>query len=40
MIVTLHSGDYQVSINSMGAELKSFCRKDGLEFIWNSNPEF
>ena len=40
MIVTLHSGDYQVSINSMGAELKSFCRKDGLEFVWNSNPEF
>ena len=40
MLVTLHSGDYQVSINSVGAELKSFRRTDGMEFIWNSDPKF
>ena len=40
MLVTLHSGDYQVSINSTGAELKSFCRTDGMEFLWNSDPKF
>ena len=40
MLVTLHSVDYQVSINSMGAELKSFQRNDGLEFVWNSDPKF
>lgn len=40
MLLTLQSGDYQVSINSIGAELKSFCRKDGMEFLWNSDPKF
>lgn len=40
MMVTLCSGDYEIRVNSMGAELKSFRRKDGMEFIWNSDPKF
>lgn len=40
MNVTLHSGNYEVTINTMGAELKSFRTMDGKEFFWNSNPEF
>lgn len=40
MNITLHSGNHEVTINSMGAELKSFRTKDGKEFIWNSDPAF
>ena len=40
MNVTLRSGNYEITINTMGAELKSFRTLDGKEFFWNSNPEF
>ena len=40
MNLTLHSGIYEVTINSMGAELKSFRTTDGKEFVWNSDPAF
>lgn len=40
MSITLHSGNYEVTINRMGAELKSFRTTDGKEFIWNSDPAF
>jgi len=38
MIVTLHSEQYEVSISSMGAELKSFKDTHKKEFIWTSDP--
>lgn len=40
MLIILHSENYEVTINSMGAELKSFCSPDGKEFVWNSDPAF
>jgi len=40
MLITLHSDNYEVIINSVGAELKSFRSPDGKEFIWNSDPAF
>lgn len=40
MLITLHSENYEVTINSVGAELKSFRSPAGKEFIWNSDPAF
>lgn len=40
MTVTLHSEGYEVTINSIGAELKSFRTPDKKEFVWNSDPAF
>ena len=40
MLLTLNSQGYTVSIETIGAELKSYKNKDGKEYIWNSNPEF
>jgi len=40
MLVTLHSENYEVTINSLGAELKSFLTPDKKEFVWNSDPAF
>ena len=40
MELILHSKNYSVTVNSMGAELKSFCSNNEKEYIWNSNPEF
>lgn len=40
MSITLHSENYEVTINRMGAELKSFRTTEGKEFIWNSDPAF
>lgn len=40
MNVTLHSQGYEVTLNSLGAELKSFRDANGKEFIWNSDPAF
>jgi len=40
MNITLHSEHYEVMINTMGAELKSFKSPTGKEFVWNSNPIF
>lgn len=38
MNITLFSEGYQITINSMGAELKSFQDPSCKEFIWNSDP--
>jgi len=40
MNITLHSDSYEVTINTIGAELKSFRAPDGKEFVWNSDPAF
>lgn len=40
MSITLHSEHYEVTINTVGAELKSFKDSNGKEFIWNSDPAF
>lgn len=40
MNITLHSKNYEVTICSLGAELKSFRDGNGKEFIWNSDPTF
>lgn len=38
MMITLFSENYQVRVNSLGAELKSFKDPSGREFIWISDP--
>ncbi len=38
MNITLVSNEYQIIINTVGAELKSFQNPSGKEFIWNSDP--
>lgn len=38
MIITLSSMNYQVTVNTLGAELKSFRNPIGTEYIWNSDP--
>ena len=38
MNITLVSNEYQIIINTVGAELKSFQDPSGKEFIWNSDP--
>lgn len=38
MNITLVSEGYQITVNSLGAELKSFQDPSGKEFIWNSDP--
>ena len=40
MQVTLHSNGYQVILNSLGAELKSFKDPSAKEFVWNSDPTY
>lgn len=40
MKITLTSENYQVTLDSFGAELKSFKDPSGKEFIWNSDPAF
>ena len=40
MNITLQSGNYEVTINHKGAELRSFRYADGKEFIWNADPAF
>ena len=40
MKITLTSENYQVTLDSFGAELKSFRDPSGKEFIWNSDPAF
>lgn len=37
---TLHSNGYQVIINTLGAELKSFQDPTVKEYIWNSDPTY
>lgn len=40
MNITLISDGYQIIVNSVGAELKSFQDPSGKEFIWNSDPAY
>jgi len=40
MVISLQSEGYKIKINSLGAELKSYCDPSGKEFIWNSDPAF
>lgn len=40
MNITLNSEGYQIKVNSVGAELKSYTDPYGKEFIWNSDPAF
>ena len=40
MKITLTSENYQVTLDSFGAELKSFRDPSGKEFIWNSDPTY
>lgn len=40
MLITLHSNGYEVAVNTMGAELKSFKDPSGKEYVWNSDPAF
>lgn len=40
MQITLHSNGYSVTVNTMGAELKSFRDPSGKEYVWNSDPAY
>ena len=40
MLITLHSNGYEVAVNTMGAELKSFKDPSRKEYVWNSDPAF
>ena len=40
MRITIESQNYKASIETLGAELKSFQNPEGKEFIWTGDPEF
>lgn len=40
MLLTLQDQTYSVSVETVGAELKSYKDESGKEFIWDSNPKF
>lgn len=40
MNITLKSEGYQITVNTIGAELKSFQAPSGKEFIWNADPAY
>lgn len=40
MQITITSMGYQATIDTLGAELKSFKNPSGKEFVWNSDPNF
>lgn len=40
MHIKLHSDGYEVTVNTMGAELKSFRDPSGKEYVWNSDPAY
>lgn len=40
MLLTLKSQGYTATIETLGAELKSYKNETGKEFVWNSNPDF
>ncbi|MEG1847678.1 MAG: aldose 1-epimerase family protein [Lachnospiraceae bacterium] len=40
MRITLESNGYEVGINTLGAELKSYKDAAGKEFIWTSDPTY
>ena len=40
MQIALQSNGYEVIINTMGAELKSFKNPSQKEYVWNSDPAY
>lgn len=38
MQITLKSKGYQILVNTLGAELKSYTSPSGAEYVWNSDP--
>lgn len=40
MIVTLQDQGYSITIDSVGAELKSYIAPSGKNYIWNADPQF
>ena len=40
MLLMLKDQGYTVTVNTLGAELKSYKNEAGKEFIWDSNPDF
>lgn len=40
MLITLNNQGYTVTLETLGAELKSYKNEAGKEFVWNSNPDF
>ena len=39
MIYTITKNNYSAQISDIGAELKSFKNNNGMEFIWEGNPD-
>lgn len=39
MLYTIKSNELTISIDNMGAELKSVKNSDGVEFMWEANPD-
>lgn len=40
MIITIKSDELEVGISNFGAELHSIKDKDGLEYLWQGDPQF
>lgn len=40
MLLTLKNQGYTVTLETLGAELKSYKNEKGKEFVWDSNPDF
>lgn len=40
MLLTLKNQGYTVTVETLGAELKSYKNEAGKEFVWDSNPDF
>ena len=40
MLLTLKNQGYTVTLETVGAELKSYKSEAGKEFVWNSDPKF
>lgn len=40
MNIVLSSQDYYVTVNTLGAELKSYRDPSGREYVWNSDPAY
>ena len=40
MQIKLQSDNYQVLLNTLGAELNSYTDPSGKEYVWNSDPTY
>ena len=40
MLLTVKNQGYTATIETLGAELKSYKNETGKEFVWDSNPDF